>query len=387
MTPSAPLRRRHSQQIKRRQGFTLVELLVVIGIIALLVGILLPTLGRARDSSRSVKSGSNLRSIAQATAGYQTESEFSMPWGLAYTNRLGFQSFTPPGSSGGNQIVTWITLLNSYMGTSEFGPAFQPNGANAFPEEAAGEVFQCPEAPAAARIAYAANPTIFVNLVSEVWGESSRGGGGQTSIPLVPALGSPTNTAELNALPKPAKASNLYADNALFWDQPAWSAVPTGFQNRWISFWASSYIDFDEFSVIGGYGVQNPNGQRLRFRETLSDMQQADPDVGDEFPIFAFARPSSLGFDDIANSPLSVTETGGGFFSPVLQIGTVRWRHRNQTAANVAFNDGSVRSLTYKESGGHPADPEAYSANEFKRAYYRIKRPGNWDLARGSGGI
>ncbi len=62
-----------------RPGFTLIELLVVIAIISLLVSILLPSLGKAKDLAKAAMCGAQTRNIALAFLVYRDDWEF-LPW-------------------------------------------------------------------------------------------------------------------------------------------------------------------------------------------------------------------------------------------------------------------------------------------------------------------
>jgi prepilin-type processing-associated H-X9-DG protein/prepilin-type N-terminal cleavage/methylation domain-containing protein len=80
-----------------RRAFTLVELLVVIGIIALLLALLLPGLGRAREQARAVQCLSNLRQLALAAMMYtNAHSGYFPPARTSFTREWDFMVTTDP---------------------------------------------------------------------------------------------------------------------------------------------------------------------------------------------------------------------------------------------------------------------------------------------------
>jgi len=73
----------------RKRGFTLVELLVVIGIIAVMIGILLPALNRARKAARTTACLSNLRQMGNAWVMYLGDSKGRLPHSVWHNPPVG----------------------------------------------------------------------------------------------------------------------------------------------------------------------------------------------------------------------------------------------------------------------------------------------------------
>jgi prepilin-type N-terminal cleavage/methylation domain-containing protein len=139
----------HNSSLPSRNGFTLVELLMVIGIIALLIGILLPVLNKARAASQAVQCQSNLRQWGLGIAMYEQQFNGYIP---SEGGSYGYSSSSPlsqwdDGSSWFNlpQVMfqknqqTYYDLASAYA-----------NGTGSLPGIGDSSIYVCPSASQAA---------------------------------------------------------------------------------------------------------------------------------------------------------------------------------------------------------------------------------------------
>jgi prepilin-type N-terminal cleavage/methylation domain-containing protein/prepilin-type processing-associated H-X9-DG protein len=129
-------------RMRSKTGFTLIELLVVVGIIAILVGILLPVLGRARENARRIACLSNLRQVANAMFMYTGENKGWFPCVAVFGNGLGYGSPTAPDGYPPDWIgwpEDWIVWRNKEPGDKVLGSIAKYLG-----NPSSGKVLLCP---------------------------------------------------------------------------------------------------------------------------------------------------------------------------------------------------------------------------------------------------
>jgi prepilin-type N-terminal cleavage/methylation domain-containing protein/prepilin-type processing-associated H-X9-DG protein len=318
-------------QIKTRSAFTLVELLVVIGIIALLISILLPALNKARAQANFVKCQANLRNIGQAIQIYAYNYHGLLPFGQ-------YNPANPPKNintgvvlfAGTDPYYTgsdWTVLLQSVM-SSNAGSNWQYNATGGFNKGGVfanlRQIYACPDAPQDAYVPgyenshYACNPR------------------------LMPQLGNLDYFFNVNP---PGKCFHSYAlahirrssEIVLIFDasvQPVtggggWSVDPTG-----------------AFPV--GYDVDSNN-----FYDAIGlNSQGYEPFLTDQYQM--------AGNKYSPNDEVYMTPCNGGGVCEASNVdvntdtpanaSNIRFRHFGNTAANALMVDGHVESYTFNRT-------------------------------------
>ncbi len=144
----------------RARAFTLIELLVVIAIIALLIGILLPSLGAAREAGKKVKCQSQMRQVMTAWTAYTLDhNEYHHGSRQNYSSRMEirgarggrgrvllsyYEDYSPDLDGGLGSY--WGALYDSYLGVETKKSMFTPPGIGENTFLSGWDVWRCPSA-------------------------------------------------------------------------------------------------------------------------------------------------------------------------------------------------------------------------------------------------
>jgi len=313
---------------KPRRGFTLVELLVVIGIIAVLIGILLPVIGKARRQANTTPCMASLRSLGQTLAIYTSENRGSYPYSY-YTSNSPVGGVTAEGDSN-SSVYVWWSVLRSYMrrGGSPDNSIVDASGneiASRFMK-----AFSCPEGhDPEAGCDFGTNMVIFPEMNNETY----------------PASQSVNTKAPFGC--KPLKVTQTYPDNILIFDQ---TEIAVGIDPPYSRQYVCGYgIDLASF--------QNPKQAFKRYRQMAADA--------------AFVTPGSKLANDVPidPGPNRDTKAPGAVTDPT--VGNIRWRHGANDSANFLFADGTVRTM--KITKGTPGSPNC--TGDVLHSHFRPKAP------------
>ena len=296
----------------------------MIGIIAVLIGVLLPVLSRVAERGRDLKCQANLRSIMQAVHGYANENKGSMPWGYIY-NRSDPVSWLPE-IGNNDEVICWASLVSHYMDRSK--PVIIHSGSSATPDIRAmlSPALQCPEADLGRPhvVSYAMNIVVGLSPVEERRASSPR-----------------------HVLGRSTKRTQLLNDTAVLWDTvfpPPWDWQPD-VRGGW---------DIDDGRFWNGANV--PQRRYYMLQDPFAHV-----------PPFIYGQNKPV-LMKIGSTVWYNRDPGPSDLWPY--NGNLRFRHRKNTTCNVAFADGSVRQFT-----GRFNPDKSMRQHDALRRYFMVRWP------------
>jgi prepilin-type N-terminal cleavage/methylation domain-containing protein/prepilin-type processing-associated H-X9-DG protein len=271
----------------KRRGFTLVELLVVIGIIAVLIGVLLPALGKARAQANLTACMSNLRTIGQTIAMYTTAHKGELPYG--------YWDGTPPGNSGfdSNRSADWSLLLLNFL-SNKFDINYTGHAQTGGEWARLRDVFHDTDTqPGTGILHYSAHPRLMPNI---------------DDLDISVAGAAPATGPWL----KPYRIAKIRRSSEIVLMMDGSQTQGVGGSNGWGAYATAYKLDQQTLYVIsrGLFIIDHPNArldEPVNGGPNKDARFQSDPGAGD-----------------------------------------IRWRHQKNTRANFLFVDGHVESRLYK---------------------------------------
>lgn len=347
------------QSAQRVCGFSLLELIVVMAIMAIMAGILLPAIHRARSRSSEIFCQSNLRTLATGLMQYTMDYNDRYPFGFT------FNKFNPnngrPTDGGASGYITWFSSVDKYL-TSGANEIILLDANSGFVDGATTRnfhsAFKCPSVSSnfQQKIQYYQNNVVMPHVPLELNPQFHHD----------PVL-------------QPAKVNQLYPFNALIWDTPLFSqAAPVTPSMYWLGSPDTAVGATLPATKIDGGQLMSPSEPELRFRGPQSDRFSTSTDA-----MFNPAGPILWPSDEYLASvnsfiPTYNTDVTGSSFLYYM-IGGPRYRHTGN-GCNVLFADGSVRTLYLhpwrKVASGPVGTGSAdYNDSDFRRFMLMTKWP------------
>ena len=297
-----------------RHAFTLVELLVVIGIIALLISILLPSLGRAREAANSVKCSANLHSLGQALQIYLQDSKGMLPigyWDGTKDPTTGTTLSTSNVGGADARKTNWGLLLMSRLNPKLSTNVYDIGQQTSLNATSNYRTLQCPTAPT--NTGSMTNATGGINRIVNDYASHPR---------LMPQIGDGSTDGATNRAPTTVRTARIRRS----------SEIATLFDGSLV---VQADGNFD--AAYGGVPVADRlDGWRYRYSSNVGTTFMTD-----NYPIAPGMKNTDAVDTRTASNDSALTRNTDSADN----IQNIRFRHYGGTIANVLFLDGHVEGV------------------------------------------